>query len=650
MSKLNLRTKLFLFYFSLCIFIFFVYRGIFLFAYRDRLEDASFLLILQSFLVGLRFDSSVIVSILSPFYFLSLVFPLNRFRIYQFLWAFIPNVFIVWSAMHLIGDIVYYANANKHLGYEGFVFLNKDIFVLFQSFFLEKPILFLFSIGFVFLYVSLVSHFYKKYFIYEENYRKPQSRGLELVGFLLISILLIRGGIQPTSLRPSHAIISDNGFINILGLNGVFTSFYDLSQTQIPNAKKVPFAESVLFVREEISYQGAEFVNPAFPILRKVTAVNENKPPNLVIILLESWTGKFVKPISKDGLVDGKEVTPNFNRLAEKGVFFKRFFATGGRTSNGLIATLTGIPDRPMMSTLHSQEANARVSGLGKLLKQANYQSLFMTGSDLSFENMEPHIKRWGFDMIVDEKIIDKTNRFKKGVWGFDDGDGLQLFNEYLRAQNKDNPFVATYLTISTHYPYKVPDKKFEIFDSNTKDHSYLNTYHYADFAIGEFMRAAEKEEYFENTIFVFLADHTHHRDLNHYEDRNIPLLFYAPSKLKPEIRENIGSQIDLIPTLLGFVAKPVLFSAMGKDLFASSSKSFAYFCFGYLYGWIEEGHFYFQNLDATRPTVNFPLKEPFIDAQNCNISPECKLAERKTNAFLNLPIYLIEKNLVFPW
>ena len=87
-----------------------------------------------------------------------------------------------------------------------------------------------------------------------------------------------------------------------------------------------------------------------------------------------------------------------------------------------------------------------------------------MTGSDLSFENMEPHIKRWGFDTIVDEKVIDKTNRFKKGVWGFDDGDGLQLFNEYLRAQNKDKPFQATYLTISTHYPYKVPDKSLKFF------------------------------------------------------------------------------------------------------------------------------------------------------------------------------------------
>ncbi|MBK7054402.1 MAG: sulfatase-like hydrolase/transferase [Leptospiraceae bacterium] len=414
MSKINLRTKFFLFYFSFCIFIFFLYRVIFLLAYKDRLDGGSVSLILQSFLVGLRFDASVTASVIAPFYFLSLLFPLNRFRAYQFLWAFLPNVIIAWIAMHLVGDTIYFANANKHLGYEGFVFLNKDIFVLIQSFFLEQPALFLFLIGVVISYLTLAIYIYKNYFVYEETTRKPLSRGMEFFLFLFLSVLLVRGGIQPTSLRPSHAIISNNGFINILGLNGVFTSYYDLSQTQIPNAKKVPFAESALFVREAISYDGAEFVNPAFPILRKVTAVNENNPPNLVIILLESWTGKFVKPISKDGLVDGIEVTPNFNHLAEKGVFFRRFFATGGRTSNGLIATLTGIPDRPMMSLLHTQEANARVSGIGKLLKQANYESLFMTGSDLSFENIEPHIKQWGFNTIVDERTIDKTKRFKK--------------------------------------------------------------------------------------------------------------------------------------------------------------------------------------------------------------------------------------------
>ena len=257
---------------------------------------------------------------------------------------------------HLIGDIAYFANANKHLGYEGFVFLNKDMFTLVRSFFSEAPVLFILAGSFIIFYLVIAIYIYKKKFRYEETNRKPLSRVLEFGFFLVLSVLLIRGGFQSTSLRPSHAIISNNGFINILGLNGVFTSFYDLSQTQIPDSKKIPLAEAILHVRENIQYEGAEFENLAFPILRKVTAVNDKKPPNIVILLLESWTGKFVKPISKDGLVDGKEVTPSFNRLAEKGIFFKRFFATGGRTSNGLFATLTGLPDRPMMSVLHTQE------------------------------------------------------------------------------------------------------------------------------------------------------------------------------------------------------------------------------------------------------------------------------------------------------
>ncbi|HNE11443.1 MAG TPA: LTA synthase family protein, partial [Leptospiraceae bacterium] len=561
-----------------------------------------------------------------------------------------PIILSIWVAFHLIGDIVYFANSNKHLGYEGFIFLNKDIILLIKSFLLEKPFIFFVSIAISIFYLTSSFFLWVRHFHFVETSRKIMNRLAELILILVLSVFLIRGGIQTTSLRPSHSIISDNNFINTLCLNGIFTSFSDMIQTQIPNSKKIPIEEAILHVRESIEYEGAEFVNPAYPILRKSLKANSDKPPSIVLILLESWTGKFVKPISKDGLIDGKEVTPNFNKLIQEGVFFKRFFATGGRTSNGLFASLTGLPDRPMISVLHTQEANARVSGLGKILKQIDYQNLFMTGSSLAFENISPHIQRWGFDRIIDERNIESTNKFKKGVWGYDDADGLSLFNEYLRELNPDKPFLGIYLTISTHYPYKVPDPKFEIFDSKTMDFDFLNTYHYADYAIGKFIEEAKKEKYFSNTIFIFVADHTHHRFLNHYEDRNIPFLIYAPNRFKPEIRNTISSQLDIIPTIVGLTGKPLLFSAMGKDLFASNIKSFAYFCFGYLYGWIDEEHFYFQNIGISTKTLNFPMTEPYIDRNNCDILPECKLTERKTNAFLNLPIQLLERNLIFPY
>lgn len=97
--------------------------------------------------------------------------------------------------------------------------------------------------------------------------------------------------------------------------------------------------------------------------------------------------------------------------------------------------------------------------------------------------------------------------------------------------------------------------------------------------------------------------------------------MIYAPNRFKPEIKNTIGSQLDIIPTLLGIIAKPVLFSAMGKDLLSPKSQSFAYFCFGYLYGWIDDEHFYFQNIYGVNRTLNFTMKEPYRDIGDCEIS-----------------------------
>ena len=80
---------------------------------------------------------------------------------------------------HLVGDIVYFANANKHLGYEGFVFLNKDIFILIQSFIAEQPVAFILAGLFILFYFGIAIYLYKKNFRYEENVRKPLSRILE---------------------------------------------------------------------------------------------------------------------------------------------------------------------------------------------------------------------------------------------------------------------------------------------------------------------------------------------------------------------------------------------------------------------------------------------------------------------------------------
>lgn len=650
LPKLTDKNRLFGSYFLFYLFFLFLYRVLFLFVYRERIEDAGPFLILQAFAVGFRFDFSVIAAILTPFYLLSQLNFLNRFRIYRHFWTFTPLILSLWCIMHLIADIVYFNNANKHIGYEGFVFLGKDLAVLFESFLKERTFTFLLAVFVLTSYLVLGFIFINRKF--DLNYKEIKLKKLipETLIVLMISVILLRGGLQKSFLRPSNSIVSENAFINSIGLNAIFTTFYDLQTKSIPANKKIPLAESTAVIRDEINYRGAEFLNTPYPLLRKTTGDKQGKAPNVVIVLLESWSAKFIKPISPDGKVDGKEVTPYFNKLLKEGVFFTKFFATGGRTTNGLLAALNGIPDRPGTSSLHSQSSGANQGNLALVLKQLDYQSLFMTGSDLGFENLEPHIKKWGFDAVIDKKVIDKLGKFKQGIWGYDDNDGLFLFNETVKKFDSSKPFLAVYLTISTHYPYKAPDPKFEVFSSSVPDYDYLNVYHYADWSLGNFMEQAKKEEYFKDTIFIFLSDHTHHRYLNYYEDRNIPLLIYAPGRLSPSLSNKIGSQLDLIPTVLGLIGKPVTFFSMGKDMFDRSSRDSAYFAYGSGYGWIDSDNIYFFAVDIKDKVFSFNLKEPFLENDICKKNPvHCALIEKKATSFLNSSVELPEKNLVFP-
>ncbi|MCB1190668.1 MAG: sulfatase-like hydrolase/transferase [Leptospiraceae bacterium] len=645
--KLSSNVKLFAVYVFVYLLVFFLYRCLFLYVYSYRLEDVTYSLVVKAFFVGLRFDLSVTFLILTPFLFLSTIHFFNKFRFYRILWVYPPVILLLWVMAHLVGDIFYFENANKHVGYEGVVLLGKDILLLFQSFWEDSPKRFSLFLLFIIIYIPSIFYFLSKAKF--SFYNKLPVSIMEFLFIVVVTMIFIRGGFQTSALRPSYSIISDNTFVNNLGINGVFTSFYDIRNQKIPKSKRMKFEEAAFIVREKIEYEGANFVDSRYPILRKTIQTRHGIPPNVVIVLLESWTGKFVNPIT-DGLVDGKEVTPYFNQLVKQGVFFKNFFSTGGRTTNGLLAVLTGIPDRPGLSSIHSSDSVANFSGLGYILKKHGYRTLFITGSDLSFENVEPHIKKWGFDTTIDQKQIAKSNRYKPGIWGYNDDDVLDILHRKLLRAPKQNPVLAVLLTISTHYPYRVPEDQPKLFDKNTRDYEFLNVYHYSDWSIHNFMEKAKKSEYFDNTVFLFLADHTHHRYLDYYEDRNIPFLVYSPKYFQPQVREEMASQLDVLPTVLGIVGKEAYFSAMGKDLFAKRKKDFCYYAFGGVYGWVEENVFYVQSVDLDIPGVILTTENPHVKTNVCDVNRLlCEFYNKKSGAFLNLSIELMERNKIFP-
>ncbi|MCB1193692.1 MAG: sulfatase-like hydrolase/transferase [Leptospiraceae bacterium] len=636
--------------FLLCIPIFTLYRIIFFlkYAYRIDFREIHYSKILMAFVEGLRFDISSICIVFGFLFILSCIDFLNRKKLYVFFWSFTPILLVVFIVAILIADILYFEHANKHIGYEAYVFLGKDLILIVNSLLEENK--FVFFGGVLVLAVLTFTSFrvYQRYHNYshlETSFFSSLIKVLIAFSFVAVGV---RGGLQNNPIRTSNAIISNNTMVNNLALNGVYTAIVDLKSHSVSRSDKMDFKEAIAIVRKEISYKGATFVSEEYPLLRKTIPKNKDaKNPNIVLVMLENWTGKFINPIT-DGKVNGKEVAPYFNKLLKEGIFFKRFFASGGRTPNGMMSLLTGIPDRPGLTVVRTPQAMVFFSGIGSIMRQANYRTFFVTGGDLSFDNKHKMMPHWGFDESIGKQDLDRMNRYSLGAWGYDDADVFDVLHNKLKSLEGDRPFFATVLTLTTHYPYRTPKEEFNIFGKESADNEFLNVYHYADWALQSFLEKARQAPYFDNTIFIFVADHTHHRFLDYYEDRNIPFLIYSPSRFKPEIRNDIASQLDVIPTIIGNVNKEIYFSAMGRDLLNTKTNS-AYFAYGTVFGWVEDQLFLFRTSDGAGG-VNFTVDPPHIQFDICKKAPLfCKSHHKKAKAYLNTSIELMNQNLVFP-
>ncbi len=362
-----------------------IYRFVFYAMYSYRIQNADTWTILKAFLIGLRFDISVMSIFIGVSLLYSCIHFLNINKSFRVVWRIVPVFLLIVLILLLGADLVYYENGNKHLGYEAFAYLGFEMLPLIGSAFSQNPFLFLLAVGLISLMIYGIYRLQVKF----PYIHAPFNYKIAILQFIIILTLLvlgIRGGVQTSPLRTSDAIISDETIVNDLILNPGFTAITDLKMTEVDKRHFMDLSESSRIVRDSIAYPGAEFVSENYPILRRTTVTSTKPLPNIVIIVLEGWTGKFIDLIGNP-YVNKKEVTPYFNRLIRKGMFFTNFFASGGRTTNGLMALIGGIPDRPGLTAVRTPQILNRFSGLGSVAKTQGYETLFVTGTDLSFNN-----------------------------------------------------------------------------------------------------------------------------------------------------------------------------------------------------------------------------------------------------------------------
>lgn len=308
---------------------------------------------------------------------------------------------------------------------------------------------------------------------------------------------------------------------------------------------------------------------------KRIKPAGREIDPNVIIVLMESMSAKYLR--EEDA--HGAQLTPNLRRLAEQAVFFPNVYATGTRTVRGIEALTIAVPPLPGMSIVR-RKGNENIYNIGSIFRRKGYKTEFIYGGVGFFDNMNYYFKNNGFE-ITDKTDFAKDEIRFANAWGVSDED---LFKKVIKQADKKHQagerFFQFVLTTSNHRPYTYPENAIDI-PSGTGRNGAVK---YADYAIGKFMEEASKKPWFENTVFLFAADHESgsagKEELNPRQHR-IPAIIYAPKIFKPEYHETEISQIDILPTLLGLLNFDYESRFFGQDARSAEYKT-RYFLINY--------------------------------------------------------------------
>ncbi|WAJ37031.1 LTA synthase family protein [Pseudomonas sp. GOM7] len=397
---------------------------------------------------------------------------------------------------------------------------------------------------------------------------------------LLVCVATARGTLRSgPPLRWGDAYTTESMFANHLGLNGTLTlvsaaSYFFSDQGDNRWKATLPEAEALQTTRKLLLTPNDRLIDADQAAIRRITT-----PPaagrlpqvrNVVVILMESMAGRYIGAM---GNADG--ITPNFDALAKEGLLFQHFFSNGTHTHQGMFATMACFPNLPGFEYLmRMPEGGHQFSGLPQQLSVRGYDDVYVYNGSFSWDNQSGFFGNQGMRNFVGrEDFVDPV--FIDPTWGVSDQDMFDRATTELASLDKQGkPFYALLQTLSNHTPYALPENlPVERVTGHGSLDEHLTAMRYADWALGQFFAKARQEPYFKDTLFVILGDHGFgndeqitEMDLSRF---SVPLLMIGPDVQETfgSSRDVVGSQIDVVPTIMGRLGEPTQQQCWGRDL-----------------------------------------------------------------------------------
>ena len=581
--------------FSLC-------RVLLYYLYPDEFDHLTPGHSLMAFANGLRFDGAVIARLFAiPLVLMNL--PLRFFdrRWWFDSFAWLLYLITLGLVLLLLADVIYFQYVKRHIAYE-LLLLRDDLGFLFdfvgQGYLLHLG-------GFILLAAGLFVLWRK---VLAGSLAPVRLYWLKFVALFLALVIVGRGGVSGKVIEIIDAYGTGDSAYGHLSLNGAFTTIVFALNLDEVNHKFFPEDEAI-----DLLARYRKVSDRNYPMVMNYPGTPTGY--NVVFVLLESWNFQHVDSFGGNGY----GATPVFDAMATDGLRFNNFYAAGQRSIEGIQATLTGVPALKGLPRFDAGIGVSNVSRLGVIARNHGYRTLFVQSSDRDSFKIQGIASATGFEDFYGREDIPLIYDYPDpdlATFGWD-YDTLMFLKQ--RIDNLQQPFLAYMFSGTTHQPYADIGEQFRLRKHEPYgEGGYINTLAYSDWSIGQFMREARKAPWFDNTIFIFTSDHTSSLQKGGFLKRfHTPFLIYAPKIIKPGVNSTVGSQLDVMPTIIDLLGFDDEFSALGESLFRKREASAFTTMGASAIGLITQGGYLKHSLNNRLEAVSLttqPLADDYFD------------------------------------
>ena len=591
----------------------------------------------SSYILGFRYDLRYVTIVMMITLLFSYIKPLNPFdkklgkQIAIITWMLFSSLLLFFYT----ADFIHYAYVHQRLNASILSYIDNPLISM-QMMWQSYPII---TIIIIFLVVEWVLYKFIS-FTYQlsDKYERTGSQFKNIITQTIFFIILLyaaigniiyKGGQYP--LRWSNAYSLGSDYKANVALNPMQSFFSTLNfrsskiDTDLIKKNYSVIADYLTIPSNEQDAQNLQFARIHNPVNNNLEA---STIKNVVLVICESFSA-----YKSSMMGNPLNTTPYFNDMKKQGVYFNRAFSPAYGTARGVWAVLTGTPD--VLEGKTSSRNPLAVDQHSIIADFKNYEKYYFLGGSASWANIRGVLTNNISDLKIFEQGSYQSSEID--VWGISDKNLFLEANKTLSKNTK--PFFAIIQTADNHRPYTIPAEDLKVFVKKTvpkdsllkfgfENNEEYNAFRYTDFCIEQYIEAAKKEKYFNETLFVFIGDHGIKGDAGTMlpksfteqglTNMHVPLLFYAPSILQPKEYSIPVSQLDVLPSIASLCNIPYTNTTMGKNVFITVQQKnnaiFLYDDFNQQIGVLNNEYYYgYQLKNPSKPIFESALNNEVV-------------------------------------